>query len=366
MKVFYHPNQNVNDNNSFSPSAGKPFKVASQWSQLFPQVELVTNFKPLTRSMISLAHSTEYVHDVLSCKTANGFGNAKKSVADSLPWTTGSFFASAAYSYKHRTISASLTSGFHHACYDHGGGFCTFNGLVIAAQMLKVRFGLSHVGIIDFDQHYGDGTENIIQKLNLRYIVHYTLGGTNVTSSNADDWLDTLEEKLLSQFARCSVILYQAGADPFINDPLGGRLTKEQMRRRDEIVFRVAKRLGIGVAFNLAGGYTDVFQHVLDIHNNTMIEALKASGYQTNVPSALDDITASNGQKISPRTTRSFWDNKDDDGFVSYKTPSKKSYTTKSKRIDDLTDAELSEYIAELLDEEVPEEEHWMWKKDIL
>jgi acetoin utilization deacetylase AcuC-like enzyme len=365
MKVFYHPNQNVSDNSSFSPSAGKPFKVASQWSQLFPQVELVTGFKPLTRSMISLAHSTDYVHNVLSCKTPNGFGNTKQAVADSLPWTTGSFVASAVYSYRTKSISASLTSGFHHACYDHGGGFCTFNGLVIAAQILKVRYGLSRVGIIDFDQHYGDGTEQIIQKLSLNYIVHYTLGGTNVTSNSADNWLDTLEDKLFHQFAQCSVILYQAGADPFINDPLGGRLTKEQMRRRDEIVFKVAKRLNIGVAWNLAGGYTDVFQHVLDIHNNTMIEALKASGQQTNVPLALDDITASNGQKII-NTRRNYWDDKEDDGFVSYRTPSKKSYSNKKRKsMEDLTDAELSEYIAELL-EETPEEQHWMWKKDVL
>lgn len=53
----------------------------------------------------------------------------------------------------------------------------------------------------------------------------------------------------------CAVLLYQAGADPHVNDPLSGWLTTEQLRRRDEIVFREARALGLPVAWNLAGGY---------------------------------------------------------------------------------------------------------------
>ena len=72
----------------------------------------------------------------------------------------------------------------------------------------------------------------------------------------------------------CDVILYQAGADPHINDPLGGWLTTEQLAERDQIVFTMAKRLGIPIAWNLAGGYqTDEdggIRPVLDIHDNTM------------------------------------------------------------------------------------------------
>jgi hypothetical protein len=35
--------------------------------------------------------------------------------------------------------------------------------------------------------------------------------------------------------ADCDVLLYQAGADPHINDPLGGWLTTAQLRERDRI-----------------------------------------------------------------------------------------------------------------------------------
>jgi acetoin utilization deacetylase AcuC-like enzyme len=354
VKVFYNPKQQVDDNSSFSPSAGKPAKVASEYKKLYCDVSFVSDFRPASFAQLALAHDTKYVHDVMTGKRANGFGNTKKSVAKSLPWTTGSLIAAATEAYKSKTITASLTSGFHHSCYDHGGGFCTFNGLVIAAQVLRVRYGVRKVGIIDFDQHYGDGTENIKEHLRLSYIEHYTLGGTGVTPSNADEWLNDLEDNLIQKFADVDVLIYQAGADPWVNDPLGGRLTKEQMRRRDEIVFLVARRLGVGVAFNLAGGYADVFQHVLDIHNNTMGEALKSLN-GTDYNKAIDDITASNGDKIEIRRSISFnYDDhedyedrrsNDDGNYLRHWN----AFSKREKDPSEMTDEELSEYIAKLI-----------------
>ena len=332
MKIFYNENQTVSDNDSFSPSAGKPAKVAEQYSKFGRQVQIVGDFKPLTPSQIALAHDVGYVRGVLTCKESNGFGNRKKSVAKSLPWTTGSLYAGALEALKTRTITGSLTSGFHHASHNHGGGFCTFNGLVITAQLLRLRNGVKKVGIWDADQHYGDGTENIINKLGLNYIEHYTLGHTDVGPYNAEKWLQDLEGILISKFSDVDVLIYQAGADPWINDPLGGRLTKEQLRRRDEITFKVVKELGIGCVFNLAGGYADNFQQVLDIHNNTLIEAFKAIGVMPKVESATNDDVASNGERNAIKK-----------GFV---------WSSEFKKdTDNMTDAELSEYIAKTLGE---------------
>ncbi len=72
--------------------------------------------------------------------------------------------------------------------------------------------------------------------------------------------------------ADCGLILYQAGADPHIDDPLGGWLTNAQLARRDSRVCAHAKRRGIPIAWNLAGGYQTPLQKVLDIHDNTMRE----------------------------------------------------------------------------------------------
>jgi acetoin utilization deacetylase AcuC-like enzyme len=70
-------------------------------------------------------------------------------------------------------------------------------------------------------------------------------------------------------------VLYQAGADPFIHDPLGGVLTAEQLRRRDEIVFDWSASSAIPLAWNLAGGYArdaaGTIRPVLDIHDATLL-----------------------------------------------------------------------------------------------
>jgi acetoin utilization deacetylase AcuC-like enzyme len=80
------------------------------------------------------ATKPRYVRDVLSLRTSNGFGTVSEAVAESLRWTSGSFVAAAMHAWRSGRIACSPTSGFHHAKYASGGGFCTFNGLMLAAE----------------------------------------------------------------------------------------------------------------------------------------------------------------------------------------------------------------------------------------
>jgi acetoin utilization deacetylase AcuC-like enzyme len=224
------------------------------------------------------------VADVLSLKEANGFGNHSAEVAFSLPYTTGSLAAATLHALKNGETCASLTSGFHHAGYNNGGGFCTFNGIVVAAQ-LALQVGAKKVGVLDCDNHYGDGTDDIIKELGLgKKIHHWTFGKHVHTSSDALAWLALLPE-IVAKFKGCDVVIYQAGADPHVDDPLGGVLTTEQMRERDRIVFNVLDELKIPVAWNLAGGYQTPLRKVLDLHDATMQECVslhltKGSSYE--------------------------------------------------------------------------------------
>ena len=54
-----------------------------------------------------------------------------------------------------------LASGFHHSHADHGEGFCTFNGLVVAAEALRAEGALARVAVLDLDLHYGNGTASL-------------------------------------------------------------------------------------------------------------------------------------------------------------------------------------------------------------
>jgi hypothetical protein len=98
-------------------------------------------------------------------------------------------------------------------------------------------------------------------------------------ASQAEGFLEALPAIVAETAASCDVALFQAGADPHVDDPLGGWLTTEQLRQRDAIVFDELKRLGVAVVFCLAGGYQvepdSSIPRVLEIHDNTMRECIR-------------------------------------------------------------------------------------------
>lgn len=275
MIVFYDKSQSVSANDSFSPSAQKPAQVVKSWKRLGIPYEERT-FAPLTAEEIALAHDPDYVADVLACKRANGFNNKSLEVAKALPWVCGSMATAALHSFNTGETAFSPTSGAHHAGFSHGGGFCTFNFLIISS-ILAHRNGAKRVGIIDLDRHYADGSDDIIRKLDLSFITHYTFGAQSVSKGlSAERWLASLSDDL-QQFSGCDLLLFNGGVDAHELDPLGGILTTGQMARRDHIVFSVAHTLGIPICVSLAGGYqkTDSgsIAPVLRLHDTTFATA---------------------------------------------------------------------------------------------
>lgn len=255
----------------FAPGTFKPAACVQDWTARGLQVA-VQGFEPATRDDLCLAHDSLYVDGVLDGRICNGFGGTEADVAASLPFTTGAMMAAAGEAVSNGSVACAPVSGFHHARYRAAAGFCTFNGLVVTARHLQ-SLGCEHIGILDLDQHYGDGTDQIIQSLGLQRIHHVSAGRQPCEAIDAEPFLDQLPT-LLRSFERCGVLLYQAGADPHIDDPLGGWMTTEQLARRDRIVFETAKQMGLPIAWNLAGGYqrdeAGTIAPVLEIHRNTM------------------------------------------------------------------------------------------------
>ena len=266
IPVFYSPKQ-VSRPLMPAPSPSKPPHVVAIWEAgNFPlQIE-----KPsaVSREQFAFAHSRDYVDAILDLKFDNGFGDREAGVAASLPWTSGSFLSAARSAIETGRVAVSPTSGFHHAGYDFGGGYCTFNGLMVAATALIQDGHASKIGILDCDQHFGNGTEDIIERLGCRsQIVHVTAG--QGYSRNADTFLNQLSE-CMDSFHDCDLLMYQAGADQHMHDPLGGFLSTKQLFERDQFVFQFAASRGIPIVWNLAGGYQKPLAKVLAIHRNTM------------------------------------------------------------------------------------------------
>lgn len=288
IPVFYRQEQSVASNKSYSPSAGKPEQVMRDWTEKFPDGVEVVSFNPAPPSTFYLAHDKDYVEGLMACEIANGFGNTNPDVAASLPYTVGSLIAACKHAVNNRTVAASLTSGFHHAHYDHGGGFCTVNGLMIAALHLKQLGLINRLLIIDGDAHFGDGTEDIIKRTKSRdWIMHITAG-----NGYEDAWsfFRAIDPKsLMTKFeakwgiGTPDLVIYQAGADAWKEDPLrAGSFAMEDLRRRDAYIFQMCKRIDMPLAFNLAGGYSvdedGSIEPVLKIHRQTIEECIKQYG----------------------------------------------------------------------------------------
>ena len=276
IPVFYSPNMVASDNVGSSPSAGKPAEVVLSWAAAgFPTEQREP--LPATVEEFALAHELAHVEDVLACRKANGFGNHLSSVARSLPSTTGSMLTAARHVLAASVpVAASPTSGFHHAGWDSCEGFCTFNGLMVTVLALRKERPPLRVGILDIDEHYGNGTEEIIQLHQVPGVPHWTFGAQDYSRGDGDRFLAELPN-VVRGFAGCDLVLYQAGADPHTDDPYGrGVLSTAQLHERDRIVFAGLRDLGVPVVWNLAGGYQRPLRKVLDIHDNTMRACVEA------------------------------------------------------------------------------------------
>lgn len=270
LTVFFSPLMQA-EAGSYSPSAGKPAQVLESWRKLGIPMDVCAP-TPVTREQLLLAHSAEFVDGILEGRLSNGFGNRSLEVAASLPYTCGSMLAAAKEALSNGKGAVAPCSGFHHAGYSFAGGFCTFNGLMVTALSLLESQKIKRLAILDLDMHYGNGTQDIIDTLGVGHQVKHW--SRSFSPSRAEQFLESLPDLVRSLCEDCEVLLYQAGADSHCNDPLGGYLTTDQMRRRDELVFETSRAHAIPVAWNLAGGYQRDEQGgirpVLDLHDNTM------------------------------------------------------------------------------------------------
>lgn len=262
--LFYHPDQDCTDAFSFISVA----KIPEFVRQADRRYEIP---KILPEAYFKLAHSTNYARGVLGLTEDNGFGNRNPVVAKSIVASNSNFVAAAHHAMK-EGVAASATQGFHHAHFDNGCGYCTFNGLMIAALDLQMQGVAQRVLIIDGDGHHGDGTDDIIKKLGVGDTV------TNITSAimrdlvhdfSATDWMDYTTD-LIREHAP-DIIMYQAGADAWKGDPYGvGYLDELGLMCRDQGIMTAAKNAAVPLVWNLAGGYTEPMQKVISIHLNTL------------------------------------------------------------------------------------------------
>jgi len=190
-----------------------------------------------------------------------------------------------------RGSAVHLGGGFHHAFSDHGEGFCLINDVAIAIKALMESQEIERAVVIDCDVHHGNGTAAIFSgdpavfTLSMHQERNYPawkppsdldLGLHDGTGD--DEYVALLEQHLpqIVEQQKPDLAFYLAGADPYREDQLGGLgLTMDGLRRRDETIFRMLSAFGIPVAVALAGGYARHTDDTIEIHCNTVREAMR-------------------------------------------------------------------------------------------
>lgn len=198
--------------------------------------------------------------------------NAGQLLAAKLAWQKG--------------IAANIAQGFHHAQYEYGGGYCTFNGLALIAQ----QFPEKKIFVLDCDQHGGDGTAEF--SLRLENLFNFSIYGLahgcpvyprSFTRHIHKDHgcfsqyiLAVHEGFQQAQAWGADLIIYQAGMDCHQADQFGSSwFTAELIQKREETVFKLAKRTGIPIMFVLAGGYQKL-ENLVPLHLYTFKAAIDA------------------------------------------------------------------------------------------
>lgn len=251
--IHYDPRQSVRIKD-YGPSADKPKRFMQRLEQTYGKLPIVAS-APVSREDLYLVHDKSYVDEVFAGTTLNGFENNDLAVAEACLWTVGSMVSATYAATNTKLPQCSPTSGFHHAGFAWGGGYCTFNGLMVAAAKFLHAHPGAKLGILDCDMHYGDGTQDILNRKPemAKRIIHHTSGKHFHKGDDSMEFFVWLNDSIheINDFG-CDVVLYQAGADMHIDDPLGGLLDDGEMKMRDLNVFRGIR---CGVAWNLAGGY---------------------------------------------------------------------------------------------------------------
>jgi len=272
IPVFYC-NEMLAESGCRSPGPSKPRPVVEAWlgARLPIQVHPII---PATYENLCLAHDPGFVLGVLSRQIENGFRNTSAEVARSLPYNAGAMICAATYAL-HSGIACAPCCGYHHAGYATASMFCTFNGLMVAAVGLLRQGRVKRVLVLDTDFHYGNGTDDIIERLGLReQVENATLGRWFCTAAQAERYLEYLRG-VAARFGDFDLILYHAGVDAHVDDPLGGVLDSGQMRERERIVFSAAKTAGVPLAWALGGGYQVPISKVIQLHMATMEECVR-------------------------------------------------------------------------------------------
>ena len=264
------------------------------------ELELVEP-RPADDTLLRRVHDADYV-----TRTQSGALDKKAVRRMGFPWSpqlversrrsVGATVAAAETALGGDGVAVNLAGGTHHAFADRGEGFCVFNDAAVAIRHQQALGRIDRALIVDCDVHQGNGSAAIFRDdpsvftLSMHGRRNYPfqketsdLDVELEDGTGDDEYLDGLEAALdrVLPVAGAQLVIYLAGADPFSGDKLGRLgLSKDGLQARDRLVLERCRQAGLPVAVAMAGGYAPAVEDIVDIHFNTVREALRSFSAQ--------------------------------------------------------------------------------------
>lgn len=243
----------------------------------------------LTEEEILTTHTSEYWQKLktqtLSRKEARAIGfEMTPELVERGRYIAHATYECALYA-KQYGVSLNVAGGTHHSFADHGEGFCVFNDVCIASNLLLSRGEAERILVVDLDVHQGNGSASIMAN-EPRVFVFSMHGEKNYPfrkppsdldielANDTDDetYLTHLKQTLPNLIAehKPDLIFYQSAVDVLATDKLGKlALTPEGCKQRDDFVLRQARDNNIPIAVVMGGGYSEDVEDVVEAHCNT-------------------------------------------------------------------------------------------------
>ena len=266
-------------------------------SKFAPNIDIRTPEK-ISRQNLLLAHDENYVDKFL-----NGELDEKQIKRIGLtPWTPeiiprtltlmGGAVSALEYVIENGGIAANLAGGTHHAHREFGSGYCIFNDLAVCAIIALENINFNRIAILDLDVHQGDGTATIFEDLEsvLTISVHCSKNFPfRKTHSDFDLELEpgTEDEEYLEVVKKAiqittnfnpDLILFQAGVDGLKSDALGKlNITREGMRKRNNLVFEMIKKESLPTVIFMGGGYSKPISNTIHAFYDLFTDASLAN-----------------------------------------------------------------------------------------
>jgi acetoin utilization deacetylase AcuC-like enzyme len=232
MKIIYHPSYTEVYSSDPASKAGRIEAILKEIEGNYKSLEP----QPATEEDIKRIHGATHINSIkrdpflyeISCLAAGGAIMAAEIAMKGEP-----------------TFGLIRPPG-HHANPDHCWGFCFFNNIAIALAKLRAEKKIAKALIIDFDLHFGDGTNAAFEGTDFKYF--------QPDVDSREIFMSRITKKLSDEDGY-DILAISAGFDRHADD-WGGQLTTEDYKTIGTLARDASAQVCTGRRFAvLEGGY---------------------------------------------------------------------------------------------------------------